>query len=122
LIDNFNCHACRRWYPDRFCRVEACAFDGAALTYLTVGAGDDDAARDCEIDTVGHGTLRPARLLAPWPGSSTWLPGPGFLRGGGLLVDGFGVELAGECVQALVGPPDPAVAQRAPGHGFPCRG
>jgi hypothetical protein len=34
------------------------------------------------------------------------LPGPGFLRDGGLLVGKFGIELAGECVQALVGPLD----------------
>jgi hypothetical protein len=41
------------------------------------------------------------------------------LRDGGLLVGEFGIELAGECVQALIGPLDPAVAQRPPGHGFP---
>jgi hypothetical protein len=46
----------------------------------------------------------------------------GFRWDGGLVVGEFGIELAGECVQVLVGPLDPTVAQCPPGHGFPCCG
>jgi hypothetical protein len=64
-----------------------------------------------------------SRSFAPTGGraATAGLPGPGFLRDGCLLVGEFGIELAGECVQALVGPLDPAVAKCPPGHGFPCR-
>ena len=62
-----------------------------------------------------------SRSSAPTGGraATTGLPGPGFLRDGGLLAGEFGIELAGERVQALIGPPDPSVAQCPPGHGFP---
>ena len=45
-----------------------------------------------------------------------------FLRDGGPPVGEFGIEPAGERVQARVGPLDAAVAQCPPGHGFARRG
>jgi hypothetical protein len=111
------------------------------LGQLTSIAADDMKARDLRrgphlprdgtmsetpLPERAMGTALPARipLVCSHGGrpAITGLPGPGFLRDGGLLAGEFGIELAGECVQALVGPFDSAVAQCPPGHGFPCCG
>lgn len=73
------------------------------------------------------GTALTARIpLADTPtvgrAATAELPRPSFLRDSGLVVGEIGIELAGERVQTLVGPPDPAAAQCPPGHGFSCCG
>jgi hypothetical protein len=91
-------------------RLIRAAADPDDQVSIVVGVDDFALRKGKEAHAMGTALAARIPLVCSHRGRAAiaGLPGPGFLRDGGLLIGEFGIELAGECVQALVGPLDPA--------------